>query len=43
MPLAKSQIRVVQVWQVRENPVYQRAGLGENDFAISIIFSEMGQ
>jgi hypothetical protein len=34
--LAKSQIRMVHVWQVLENPVCQRAGPRENDFASSI-------
>jgi hypothetical protein len=38
--MAKSQIRVVQVWQVLENPVCQRAGPHENDFAIRITFGE---
>jgi hypothetical protein len=34
--MAKSQIRVVHVWQVLETPVCQRAGPRENDFASSI-------
>src|SRR6266516_4169016 len=34
--MAKSQIRVVHVWQVLETPVCQRAGPSENDFASSI-------
>jgi hypothetical protein len=34
--MAKSQISVVHVWQVLENPVCQRAGPRENDFASSI-------
>jgi hypothetical protein len=34
--MAKSQIRVVHVWQVLENSVCQRAEPRENDFAISI-------
>jgi len=38
--MAKSQIRVVQVWQVLETPVCQRAGPYENDFAIRITFGE---
>jgi hypothetical protein len=38
--MAKSQIRVVQVWQVLENPVCQRVRPHENDFAIRITFGE---
>jgi hypothetical protein len=40
--MAKSQIRMVHVWQVPENPVCQRAGPRENDFAISITFDAAG-
>jgi hypothetical protein len=41
--MAKSEIPAIHVWQADENLVCQRAGRREKDFAISIIFGEMGQ
>jgi hypothetical protein len=38
--LAKSQIRMIHVWQAVENLVYQRASGRENDFASSITFGD---
>jgi hypothetical protein len=40
--LAKSEIRLVHVWQALENPLYQRAGPRDNDFASRIAFGDGG-
>jgi hypothetical protein len=38
--MAKSEMRAMHMSQAIKNLMYQRAGLRENDFAISIIFGE---